>query len=49
MERFPHLRENIVSKLLTCLPEMKNSRTMRGALWAVGEYSMSTDRILYFI
>ena len=39
MERFPHLRAGIIENLVDSLPEMKTGRTMRGALWIIGEYA----------
>ncbi|KAJ2995813.1 coatomer subunit beta [Globomyces sp. JEL0801] len=45
MERFPHLRRGIVTSLLDAFGEMKNSRTLRGALWALGEYADEPELI----
>ncbi|KAJ3276624.1 coatomer subunit beta [Terramyces sp. JEL0728] len=39
MERFEHLRSSITSNLLDSFLEMKTGRTLRGALWAIGEYA----------
>jgi coatomer subunit beta len=39
MERFPHLRASIIDNLLDSLPEMKTGRTLRGALWIIGEFA----------
>ncbi|KAJ3254283.1 coatomer subunit beta [Boothiomyces macroporosus] len=39
MERFEHLRSSITSSLLDSFLEMKTGRTLRGALWAIGEYA----------
>ena len=45
MERFPHLRTSIINSLLNAMPEMKAGRTMRGALWIIGEYALESDII----
>jgi coatomer subunit beta len=45
MERFPHLRTSIIKSLLNAMPEMKAGRTMRGALWIIGEYALESDII----
>lgn len=39
MERFPHLRQNIMTNLLDRFTEMNVSRTLRGGLWIIGEYA----------
>lgn len=43
MERFPHLLPTIISQVLDALPDMKSARTLRGALWAVGEYATERE------
>ncbi|KAJ3303386.1 coatomer subunit beta [Kappamyces sp. JEL0829] len=43
VERFPHLRSTITSSLLDAFPDMKTGRTIRGALWIIGEYALETE------
>ncbi|EIN14354.1 coatomer beta subunit [Punctularia strigosozonata HHB-11173 SS5] len=38
VEKFPHLRETICSRLVETLPEIKSSKVFRGVLWILGEY-----------
>ncbi|KAJ1554953.1 coatomer subunit beta [Nowakowskiella sp. JEL0078] len=45
MEKFPHLRSSIVSRLIETFPDMKTGRVFRGALWIIGEYALSTESI----
>jgi coatomer subunit beta len=46
MERFPHLRNHIIESLLDVFLEMKASRTLRGALWILGEYCQDPTSIV---
>lgn len=41
VEKFPELRDPIVRKLITSLLEVKSGKVFRGALWILGEYSVS--------
>jgi coatomer subunit beta len=45
VEKFPHLRASIVSKLLSTLGEVRAGKVYRGALWIVGEYSVEVSEI----
>lgn len=45
MEKFPDLRKEIVSRLLTALLEVKAAKVYRGSLWIIGEYSRDTKDI----
>ncbi|KAJ3120133.1 coatomer subunit beta [Nowakowskiella sp. JEL0407] len=45
MEKFPHLRTSIVTRLIETFQEMKTGRVFRGALWIIGEYALSTTTI----
>jgi coatomer subunit beta len=46
MERFPHLRAHIIDSLFDSFLEMRSSRTLRGALWILGEYCQDVNTIL---
>ena len=39
VEKFPDLREEILSRLILALPNVKSGKVFRGALWIIGEYS----------
>ncbi|KAJ3020287.1 coatomer subunit beta [Thoreauomyces humboldtii] len=45
MEKFPHLRESIVDRLLQTFMDMKTGRVFRGALWIIGEYALTGPAI----
>jgi coatomer subunit beta len=45
VERFPHLQSTITTNLLNHLPAMKSGRTIRGALWIIGEYALDEGLI----
>lgn len=45
VEKFPNLRSSIVDRLVSTLTEVRAGKVYRGALWIVGEYSMTTDDI----
>jgi len=38
VEKFPNLRGEIISKLLSTLSDLKAKKVFRGALWILGEY-----------
>ena len=40
MEKFPHLRGDLITRLLETFTEMKTGRVFRGALWIIGEYAL---------
>ena len=40
VEKFPHLRPEILTKLLASFGELKLAKILRGALWVLGEYSL---------
>jgi hypothetical protein len=39
VEKFPHLRPEILAKLLQSFGELRLAKIMRGALWVLGEYA----------
>ena len=41
MEKFPDLREPMISRLLETFSEIKSGRVLRGVLWIVGEFALS--------
>jgi coatomer subunit beta len=43
IEKFPHLRVEILEHLLSTFPNIKSSRVFRGALWVIGEYTLEVD------
>ena len=45
VEKFPPLRQLIVSKLVATLSEVRAGKVYRGALWIVGEYSLEASDI----
>ncbi|KAL8939382.1 MAG: hypothetical protein Q9216_003395 [Gyalolechia sp. 2 TL-2023] len=45
VERFPQLRQSIVSRLMSTLGEVRAGKVYRGALWIVGEYSLEPSDI----
>jgi len=45
VEKFPNLRSSIVERLVSTLTEVRAGKVYRGALWIVGEYSLTTDDI----
>jgi coatomer subunit beta len=47
VEKFPPLRNSIVSHLISTLPEIKSGKVYRGVLWIIGEYSEDVPEILY--
>ncbi|CAK7897828.1 coatomer subunit beta [[Candida] anglica] len=40
VEKFPDLRQSIVSRLIHTLDSVKSGKVFRGSLWIIGEYSM---------
>lgn len=48
MERFPHLRHSIIERMLDGFPEMKTGRTLRGALWIIGEYAVEASCMCFY-
>ncbi|KOS15793.1 coatomer protein [Malassezia pachydermatis] len=45
VERFPNLREDILSKLIRAFPDFRNGKVYRGALWIVGDYCNSVEMV----
>ncbi|KAH6911094.1 coatomer beta subunit [Coprinopsis sp. MPI-PUGE-AT-0042] len=45
VEKFPHLRAAITSKLINTLGEIKSGKVFRGVLWILGEYTEGADNI----
>ncbi|TEB32452.1 coatomer beta subunit [Coprinellus micaceus] len=45
VEKFPHLRASITSKLVGTLTEIKSGKVFRGVLWIVGEYAEEAEGI----
>lgn len=46
MEKFPHLRQGIITRMMENFNEMKTGRVFRGALWIIGEYAVENESIL---
>lgn len=40
VEKFPDLRQTILSRLIETLPSVKSGKVFRGSLWIIGEYCM---------
>lgn len=40
VEKFPDLRQPILSRLIQTLPSIKSGKVFRGSLWIIGEYSL---------
>lgn len=40
VEKFPDLRESIISRLIQALPAVKSGKVFRGSLWIIGEYTL---------
>ncbi|KAI8057845.1 adaptin N terminal region-domain-containing protein [Syncephalis plumigaleata] len=45
VEKFPALRAEILERLLDAFEELKSGKVFRGALWIVGEYSLTVDNL----
>lgn len=45
VEIFPDLRAELVSKLINTLENVRSGSVFRGALWIIGEYSLTEDEI----
>ncbi|KAJ7273107.1 coatomer protein [Mycena rebaudengoi] len=45
VEKFPHLRSNVTSRLIEKLNEIKSGKVFRGVLWILGEYVESVSDI----
>lgn len=45
VEKYPHLRHDVVHKLIQALPNVKLGTVFRGALWVLGEYSTDENSI----
>lgn len=45
VEKFPHLRASITSKLISTLTEIKSGKVFRGVLWIIGEYTEEVEGI----
>lgn len=41
VERFPNLRDDLLSKLIRTFPEFRSGKVYRGALWIAGDYCMT--------
>lgn len=40
VEKFPDLRQSIITRLIAALSLVKSAKVFRGALWIIGEYSL---------
>lgn len=40
VEKFPDLRESIITRLIQALPAVKSAKVFRGSLWIIGEYTL---------
>lgn len=45
IEKYPHLREDILSNLINVLDKIRSAKAYRGALWVLGEYAESSSDI----
>lgn len=45
VEKFPKLRSSIVERLISTLGEVRAGKVYRGALWVIGEYSLTGNDI----
>ncbi|KAK6460060.1 adaptin N terminal region-domain-containing protein [Scheffersomyces coipomensis] len=45
VEKFPDLRQSIISRLVSALPAVKSGKVFRGALWIIGEYSLEDSSV----
>ncbi|KAJ7243405.1 coatomer protein [Mycena haematopus] len=45
VEKFPHLRVNVTTRLIEKLNEVKSGKVFRGVLWILGEYTESVPEI----
>lgn len=45
VEKFPDLREGIISGLIQTLPSAKSGKVLRGALWIIGEYCLEEKSV----
>lgn len=45
IEKYPHLRQDILGNLIGILDNVKSAKAYRGALWILGEYAESTHEI----
>ncbi|KAF8216278.1 coatomer beta subunit [Mycena galopus ATCC 62051] len=45
VEKFPHLRVNVTTRLIEKLNEIKSGKVFRGVLWILGEYIESVPEI----
>lgn len=46
IQKFPHLQELVIEKLLEAFPAIKSSKIQRAALWILGEYATSVKDIM---
>lgn len=45
VQLFPKLRKEVISQLLTALPNVRSASVFRGVLWVIGEYCESREDI----
>lgn len=45
MQTYPALRQDVLKNLLSYLKSVSSSRVLRGALWIIGEFSVSSEEI----
>lgn len=45
IEKYPHLRRDILERLLNVIDSIKSAKAYRGALWILGEYAEDTQEI----
>ena len=48
LEKFPALREDIITRLLDAFGEIKSGRVFRGSLWIIGEYALTLNCTSFF-
>ncbi|KAK6205022.1 adaptin N terminal region-domain-containing protein [Scheffersomyces amazonensis] len=46
VEKFPELRQPIISRLIQALPAVKSGKVFRGAFWIIGEYALEESSVL---
>ncbi|KAF7323176.1 Coatomer protein [Mycena chlorophos] len=49
VEKFPHLRSAVTTRLTEKLPEIKSGKVFRGVLWILGEYIETVEDIQSFM
>lgn len=45
IEKYPHLKRDILNRLLSVMDSIKSAKAYRGALWILGEYAEGTQEI----